>query len=64
MQWNTAKVYKMSQISVFDKKKPHFLEEGNAVDLVGVDFSEVFDIGPHGKSLVKLEKMEINVRNV
>lgn len=63
MQWNTARVYQMSRLSVFDKKL-HFLEEGNAVGIVGLDFSKAFDIGPHGKSLVKLEKMEISVRNV
>lgn len=53
----------MSPLSVFDKRL-HFLEEGNAVDLVSLDFSKAFDSGAHGKSLVKLEKMEISVRNV
>lgn len=53
----------MRPLSVFDKKL-HFLEEGNAADVVGLDFSKAFDIGPPGKSLVKLEKMEISVQNV
>lgn len=58
-----SNVYQMSPLSIFDKKL-HFLEEGTAVDVVDLDFSKAFDIGPHGKSLVKLEKMEISVRNV
>lgn len=53
----------MSLLSVFDKKL-HFCEEGNAADTVGLHFSKAFDIDPHGKSLVKLEKMEISVRHV
>lgn len=53
----------MSLLSVFGKKL-HFCEEGNAVGIVGLDFSKAFDTDPQGKSLVKLEKMEISVRNV
>jgi len=53
----------MSPLSVFDKKL-HFLEGRNAVNLVSLDFSKAFNTGPHGKSLVELEKMEISMRNV
>lgn len=52
----------MRPLSVFDEKLP-FLEEGNAVDSVHLDFSKARDVSPHGKSLVKLGKMEISVRN-
>ena len=51
----------MRPLPVFDGK--HFLEEGSAVDSVQMDFSKACDISPHGKSLVKLGKMEISARN-
>lgn len=51
-------------MSLLSDKKLHFQEEGNAVDIVGLDFSKASDIDTHGKSLVKLEKMEISVRNI
>ncbi|CAM5087852.1 unnamed protein product [Natator depressus] len=46
-------------ISFFDKVID-FLDKGNAVDLIYLDFSKAFDTVPHGELLVKLEKMGIN----
>ncbi|CAM5127349.1 unnamed protein product [Natator depressus] len=39
-----------------------FLDKGNAVDLIYLDFSKAFDTVPHGELLVKLEKMGINMK--
>lgn len=50
----------MRRLPAFDEKL-HFLEEGN--DPVHLDFSKACDVSPRGKSLVKLGKMEISVRN-
>lgn len=47
MQLNTARVCQMSPFSVFDKKL-HFLDKGNTVDTVSLDFQIAFDRGPHG----------------
>ncbi|CAM5097898.1 unnamed protein product [Natator depressus] len=37
-----------------------FLDKGNAVDLIYLDFSKASDTVPHGELLVKLDKMGIN----
>lgn len=50
----------MSPFSAFDKKL-HFLDKGNTVDIVSLDFRNAFDRGPHSKSLVKMEISERNV---
>ncbi|CAM4397635.1 unnamed protein product, partial [Lepidochelys olivacea] len=39
-----------------------FLDKGNAVYLMYLDFSKAFDTMPHGELLVKLEKMGINTK--
>ena len=39
-------------------------DEGNAVDLICLDFSEALDEVPHGKHLVKQEEMCFCVRVV
>ncbi|CAM5110189.1 unnamed protein product [Natator depressus] len=44
----------------FFEKVTDFLDKGNAVDLIYLDFSKAFDTVPHGELLVKLEKMGIN----
>ncbi|CAM4373323.1 unnamed protein product [Lepidochelys olivacea] len=44
----------------FFEKVIDFLDKGNAVDLIYLDFSKAFDTVPHGE-LVKLEKMGINM---
>ncbi|CAM5076776.1 unnamed protein product [Eretmochelys imbricata] len=44
----------------FFEKVIDFLDKGNAVDLIYLDFSKAFDTMPHGE-LVKLEKMGINM---
>ncbi|CAM5164461.1 unnamed protein product [Natator depressus] len=46
----------------FFEKVTDFLDKGNAVDLIYLDFSKAFDMGPHGELLVKLEKMGINMK--
>ncbi|CAM4371744.1 unnamed protein product [Caretta caretta] len=46
---------------IFFEKVTDFLDKGNAVDLIYLDFSKAFDTGPHGELLVKLEKMGINM---
>ncbi|CAM5076373.1 unnamed protein product [Eretmochelys imbricata] len=46
----------------FFEKVTDFLDKGNAVDLIYLDFSKVFDTVPHGELLVKLEKMGINMK--
>ncbi|CAM4671246.1 unnamed protein product [Caretta caretta] len=46
----------------FFEKVTDFLNKGNAVDLIYLDFSKVFDTVPHGELLVKLEKMGINMK--
>ncbi|CAM4614994.1 unnamed protein product [Caretta caretta] len=48
-------------ISSFEKVTD-FLDKGNAVDLIYLDFSKAFDTVPHGELLVKLEKMGINMK--
>ncbi|CAM4664948.1 unnamed protein product [Caretta caretta] len=44
----------------FFEKVTDFLDKGNAVDLIYLDFSKVFDTVPPGELFVKLEKMGIN----
>lgn len=39
-----------------------FPDKGNLVDLIYLQFNKAFDMVPHGKLLVKLEKMRINGR--
>ncbi|CAM4611597.1 unnamed protein product [Caretta caretta] len=46
----------------FFEKVTHFLDKGNAVDLIYLDFSKAFDTVPHKKLLAKLEKMGINMK--
>ncbi|CAM5153249.1 unnamed protein product [Eretmochelys imbricata] len=46
----------------FFEKVTDFLDKGNTVDLIYLDFSNVFDMVPHGELLVKLEKMGINMK--
>ncbi|CAM5091881.1 unnamed protein product [Eretmochelys imbricata] len=46
----------------FFEKVTDFLDKGNAVDLIYLDFSKAFDTVPHGELLVKLEKMGINMK--
>ncbi|CAM4548729.1 unnamed protein product [Lepidochelys olivacea] len=48
-------------ISSFEKVA-NFLDKGNTVDLIYLDFSKAFDTMPHGELLVKLEKMGINMK--
>ncbi|CAM4553252.1 unnamed protein product [Caretta caretta] len=45
----------------FFEKVTDFLDKGNAVDLIYLNFSKAFDTVPHGELLVKLEKMGINM---
>ncbi|CAM5155546.1 unnamed protein product [Natator depressus] len=47
---------------IFFEKITDFLDKGNAVDLIYLDFSKAFDTVPHGDILVKLEKMGINMK--
>ncbi|CAM5090421.1 unnamed protein product [Natator depressus] len=44
------------------EKVTDFLDKGNAVDLIYLDFSKAFDTVPQGELLVKLEKMGINMK--
>uniref|UniRef100_A0A452HYE6 Reverse transcriptase domain-containing protein n=1 Tax=Gopherus agassizii TaxID=38772 RepID=A0A452HYE6_9SAUR len=46
----------------FFEKVTDYLDKGNAVDLIYLDFSKAFDTVPHGELLVKLEKMGINMK--
>uniref|UniRef100_A0A452HPE5 Reverse transcriptase domain-containing protein n=1 Tax=Gopherus agassizii TaxID=38772 RepID=A0A452HPE5_9SAUR len=46
----------------FFERVTDYLDKGNAVDLIYLDFSKAFDIVPHGELLVKLEKMGINMK--
>ncbi|CAM4404676.1 unnamed protein product [Lepidochelys olivacea] len=46
----------------FFEKVTDFLDKGNAVDLIYLDFSKAFDAVPHGELLVKLEKMGMNMK--
>uniref|UniRef100_A0A674KC54 Reverse transcriptase domain-containing protein n=1 Tax=Terrapene triunguis TaxID=2587831 RepID=A0A674KC54_9SAUR len=48
-------------ISFFEKVTV-FLDKGNAVDLIYLDFSKAFDTVPHEELLVKLEKMGIDMK--
>ncbi|CAM4697526.1 unnamed protein product [Caretta caretta] len=45
---------------IFFEKVTDFLDKGNAVDLIYLDFSKAFDTVPNGELLVKLDKMGIN----
>ncbi|CAM4707266.1 unnamed protein product [Lepidochelys kempii] len=46
----------------FFEKVTDFLDKGNAVDLIYLNFSKVFDTMPQRELLVKLEKMGINMK--
>ncbi|KAG6935017.1 hypothetical protein G0U57_015760, partial [Chelydra serpentina] len=46
----------------FFEKVTDFLDKGNAVDLIYLDFSKAFDTVPHEELSVKLEKMGINMK--
>ncbi|CAM5140370.1 unnamed protein product [Natator depressus] len=46
----------------FFEKVTDFLDKGNAVDLIYLDFSKAFDTVLHGELLVKLDKMGINMK--
>ncbi|CAM5117040.1 unnamed protein product [Natator depressus] len=46
----------------FFEKVTDFLDKGNIVDLIYLDFSKGFDTVPRGELLVKLEKMGINMK--
>ncbi|CAM4416902.1 unnamed protein product [Lepidochelys kempii] len=46
----------------FFEKVTDFLDKGNAVDLIYLDFRKAFDTVPHGELLAKLEKMGINMK--
>ncbi|CAM4564916.1 unnamed protein product [Lepidochelys kempii] len=46
----------------FFEKVTDFLDKGNAVDLIYLDFSKAFDMVPHGELLAKAEKMGINMK--
>uniref|UniRef100_K7F1X3 Reverse transcriptase domain-containing protein n=1 Tax=Pelodiscus sinensis TaxID=13735 RepID=K7F1X3_PELSI len=46
----------------FFEKVTDFLDKGNAVDLIYLDFSKAFDTVPHRELLVKLEKIGINMK--
>ncbi|CAM4595088.1 unnamed protein product [Lepidochelys kempii] len=46
----------------FFEKVTDFLDKGNAVDLIYLDFSKAFNTVPHGEVLVKLDKMGINMK--
>ncbi|CAM4378502.1 unnamed protein product [Caretta caretta] len=46
----------------FFEKVTDFLDKGNTVDLIYLDFSKAFDTVPHGELLVKLKKMGINMK--
>uniref|UniRef100_K7F0K2 Reverse transcriptase domain-containing protein n=1 Tax=Pelodiscus sinensis TaxID=13735 RepID=K7F0K2_PELSI len=46
----------------FFEKVTDFLDKGNAVDLIYLNFSKAFDTVPHGELLVKLEKIGINMK--
>lgn len=46
-------------IPVFDKIT-HFLDKGNAGDLSYLDFNKAFEVVPHRRLLMKLEKTAIS----
>ncbi|CAM4509157.1 unnamed protein product [Caretta caretta] len=46
----------------FFEKVTDFLDKGNAVDLIYLDFNKAFDMVPHGELLAKLDKMGINMK--
>ncbi|CAM5146391.1 unnamed protein product [Natator depressus] len=46
----------------FFEKVTDFLDKGNAVDLIYLNFSKAFDTVPHGELLAKLEKMGFNMK--
>uniref|UniRef100_A0A452GZ21 Reverse transcriptase domain-containing protein n=1 Tax=Gopherus agassizii TaxID=38772 RepID=A0A452GZ21_9SAUR len=48
----------------FFEKVTDYLDKGNAVDIIYLDFSKAFDTVPHGELLVKLEKMGMNMKVV
>lgn len=44
----------------FSDRVTDFLDKENAIGLIFMDFSEAFDIAPHGKLAVGLEAVEIS----
>uniref|UniRef100_A0A8C3FZL9 Reverse transcriptase domain-containing protein n=1 Tax=Chrysemys picta bellii TaxID=8478 RepID=A0A8C3FZL9_CHRPI len=46
----------------FFEKVTDYLDKGNAVDLIYLDFSKAFDTVPHEELLVTLEKMRIDMK--
>ncbi|CAM5116524.1 unnamed protein product [Natator depressus] len=46
----------------FFEKVTDFLDKGNSVDLIYLDFIKGFDTMPHGELLAKLEKIGINMK--
>ncbi|CAM5112852.1 unnamed protein product [Eretmochelys imbricata] len=46
----------------FFEKVTDFVDKGNTVDLIYLDFSKAFDTMPHRELLVNLEKMGINMK--
>ncbi|CAM4557273.1 unnamed protein product [Caretta caretta] len=54
------KVDLQTNLISFFEKVTDFLDKGNTVDLIYLDFSKAFDTVPHGELLVKLDKMGIN----
>lgn len=44
----------------FSDRVTDFLDKENAIGLIFMDFSEAFDIAPHGKLSVGLEAVEIS----
>lgn len=49
-----------ANLKTFSDRVTDFLDKENAIGLVFMDFSEAFDIAPHGKLSVKMEAVEIS----